>query len=80
MPLVPGQLATSMKSFIQAANQMKQEDANVAIEKYCQHLERIVYDAIRSITITIPPGSIVTVGGPTTQANANPVIIQGTIL
>lgn len=79
MPLVPGQLATSMKGFVQAANKMKQEDANAAIEKYCQQLETVIYNAIRSMTITIPPGSIVTVGGPTTQANVNPVIIQGTI-
>lgn len=66
MALIPGQLANEMKSFISAANKMKQEDADKAIQSFCNSIEKAVFEAIKSITITILPGfiQVVTPSGP----------------
>lgn len=68
-----------MKAFIKSVNKMKQTDADKAIDIYCAHHETEIYDAIRSITITIPPGSIIVSGSPSTQTNLIPIILTGVI-
>lgn len=76
MALQAGSLANEMKSFIKQVNKMKQEDANKAIDTYCTKLEKVVYDAIKSITITIPPGAIQVQGSPSAQTNIATIVIN----
>lgn len=47
--------------------------------QFKQQLTQIIVDAIKSATVTIQPGLIITVGSPTTQSNPSPVIIQNGI-
>ena len=82
--LTPGVLASEMEAFMLATQQMKQEDAKVAIHNYCDSMEKAIYNAIRNVQITIPSGMIQTVGGngggPVTCVNVAPIIIQGTLV
>jgi hypothetical protein len=73
MALQKGLLAKQMNQFILEVNKMKQEDAEKAIENYCNKLEETVYRAIRSITITIPSGFIQVQGTAVAQTNALPI-------
>ena len=79
MPLTAKVLADDMKAFITQVNQMPVEDAATAIDKYCQKLEDVVYNAIKSLEITIPSGAIIVVGSQTTQTNPQPIILTGNI-
>jgi len=83
MALVAQQLATTMKAFIVQVNAKEQTDVDAAIMAFCNELENVIYAAIKSQTITIPPGAIIATGanggGPIVCTNANPVIINGTI-
>lgn len=53
-------------------------DISVAQAKaeFVQQLSQAMIDAIKSITITILPGTIIVAGSPTTQTNPAPIIIQ----
>jgi hypothetical protein len=79
MPLVAKVLANDMKAFITQVNAMPVQDAATAIDKYCQKLEEVVYNAIKSLEITIPSGGIVVVGSQTTQTNPQPIILTGNV-
>lgn len=46
---------------------------------FTQGLADIIEAAIKSATITIPSGSIITVGSPATQTQSVPAIIEGGI-
>ena len=54
----------------------QEEDLDQAITKFSDELASIIADAIKSATITAPPGSIIVVGGPTTQSNPAPIIFN----
>ncbi|SEW37460.1 hypothetical protein [Chitinophaga arvensicola] len=79
MALIAQQLAENMKAHLLKANEHKQEDVSVAIDMHCRQLEQEVYAAIRSITITIPPGAIMvqTAMGP--AANIAPIVLTSTV-
>lgn len=72
-------LAGKLRAFITKVNKMKQTDRAKAIDAFCKEHEEDVYDAIRSITITIPAGSIVVTGTALTQANANPIVLNNVV-
>jgi hypothetical protein len=77
--LVSGKLSKEMKAFIKMANKMTQKDANKAIDEFCNNHEKNIYDAIKSIKITIPPGLIIVSGSPATQTNAAPIVLTNVI-
>jgi hypothetical protein len=77
--LLVGELSGQMQSFMLQVNKMTQEDAEKAIEAYCNQLEKSIYSTIKHITITIPPGAIVVAGSPSTQANPIPIVLNGVI-
>ncbi len=78
MPLIKGLLASKITAFIVKQQTSVQTDPTQAINQFSQQLEDEVYAAIKSITITIPPGlPIVTSVGPATVVG--PILIQGTI-
>lgn len=83
MPLVATTLAVSMKEFILSINTKEQADMDAAITAFCNKLEEVIYTAIKSQTITILPGAVITTGGnsggPVVCTNVTPVIINGTI-
>ncbi|WP_291911012.1 hypothetical protein [Chitinophaga sp. CB10] len=72
-------MSDSLKARMLEANNKKQEDANAAVTAYCEHLEAEVYNALRSITITIPPGAIIvqTAMGP--AANVTPIVLNSIV-
>lgn len=76
MPLVQGQLAKSMKAFIKTLNNKTQEDADVAITLYCNEMEKDIYAAIKSITITIPSGMIQVAGPSGAMTNPAPIVLN----
>lgn len=53
-----------------------QENTDQAVEDFADELSLIITDAIRSATVTALPGTIVTVGSPTTQSNPSPINFQ----
>ena len=57
-------------------NEMEIKDQDTAIDNYCQNFEEIIYTAIKSITLTIPPGKIIVSGSATNQTNIKPIILN----
>jgi len=76
MSLKKGKLARSMKKFILEANELEVQDRDKAIDDYCSTIERVVYDAIKDLTIVIPTGSIVVSGTALTQSNLTPIVLE----
>lgn len=78
--LVPGKFAQDLLSHIEDKNNSVIEKENIkqAIIDYCNKLEELIDERIKSIQITIPPGGIVVAGSPTTQTNVVPIIISTT--
>lgn len=74
-----GQLAQKLNSFITNVNKLSQDDASKAITTFCNEFENDIYEAIRSITITIQPSEIKVIGSPTTQTNLAPIVLIGSI-
>lgn len=70
--LIPGTLSQSLKDFIATLNAVRVEDRDKAIQQFCDIHEKLVYSAIKSMTITILPGQIQVVG---TGAASNPLPI-----
>lgn len=79
MPLKNGKLAGKMKAFILKANQMTQDDAAKATEDFCNEYEKDIYEAIRSITITIPSSYIKVVGSAAAQTNVSPIVLKNAV-
>lgn len=77
--LAVGKLAKSLEAFITKLNSSEQKDPKKSIKEFCEQEEKTIYDAIRSITITIPSGSIVvtTPQGPGT--NTQPIVLQNVV-
>ncbi len=49
-------------------------DLEAAKESFAEQLSLVVYNAIISATVTIPPGACIVAGSSTTQTNPAPVI------
>ena len=77
--LIAGELSNSMRDFVMNVNKIPQEDAEKAINAYCNNLENIIYDAIKSLTITIPPGAIQVQGSSVAQTNLAPIVLEKVI-
>lgn len=77
--LKPGTYAAELKQFILQVNQMSQEDAEKAIEAHCRKQEELIYNAIKSLTITIPPSAIMVAGSAAAQTNPAPIVLTGVI-
>lgn len=76
MPLIAGNLKNQLKIFIQNSNQTKQTDLDQSIDDFCGKIETLVYEAIKSVTITIPSGLVAVAGTATAQVNPFPIIIS----
>jgi len=77
--LVQGEFSQALNTFITNVNKVAVDDQETAITNYCNMIEELVYNAIKSATITILPGKIITVGSPTTQTNVSPIILETSI-
>jgi hypothetical protein len=77
--LKKGALAGDLKKFIAKANKMTQEDAERAIDEYCNNTENAFYKAIKSLTITIPSAAIMVQGSPSAQSNVTPIVLNNVI-
>lgn len=77
--LVSGKLSKSMKTFMKKANKMTQEDADKAIDAYCDNMESSIYSAIKSIQITIPSGAIKVSGTAAAQTNIAPIVLRSSV-
>ena len=75
--LIQGQVKNALKAFITKANQTKQADLDKTVDDFCAAIESVVFTAIKSATITLPPGSVKVAGSPAAQVNVLPIIIQG---
>lgn len=75
MALVKGDLAKELKTFITESNRSVQDDPEVAIDRFCNKIEELVYSAIMSSKITIPIGSIQVQGSPSAQSNLNQIVL-----
>lgn len=75
MPLVPGTIKEPLKLFLKTQNAAKVSDPEAAMDAFCQKIEDLVFQAIKSQTITIPTGLVAVVGSPTAQANPAPIVI-----
>lgn len=79
MALIAEQLANDIKNFIKQSNTEPVKDIDVAIDTYCSNMETAIYNAIKTITITIPTGAIQVQGTSVAQANIVPIILTGTV-
>lgn len=77
--LQPGKLSADIKTFISSLNSSKQENKEVCIQTFCDQMEKCVYDAIKSITVTILTGGVIVVGSSTTQTNAAPIVLTDVV-
>lgn len=81
--LVPGQISEHLKSFILQVNELPVENRDLAVEKFTQEIELIVFNAIRSLTIVIPSSAVIVTGanagGPVLATNLSPIILQGVV-
>jgi len=76
MAIQRGVIKAQIASMIERNKANNAEDGE---EFFAEELTNIVVDAILSITITIPPSAIVTVGSPSTQSNVAPVVLTNTV-
>lgn len=81
--LVEGQLASSLKTFIENLNTTTQEDKDAVITLFCNEIETLIYAAIKSVTIIIQPGTIIVeganTGGPVIANNQLPLTLTNTL-
>lgn len=77
--LIQRAFANKLKAFILKVNKTKQEDIDKAIDAFCKEQEEDVYEAIRSLTITIPPGSIIVATSTGPATNPAPIILNGVV-
>lgn len=72
MALIETSIAAEIYSFIKSNK--GGEDFDVAIRVFSDGLAKVIVDTIKTATVTLAPGSIITVGSDTTQTNATPAI------
>lgn len=77
--LIKKKLSDALKEFILTLNDVEQEDRDEAIQSFCDTQELVVYDAIRSLTITIPPGTINIVTNTGSGTNVGPIVLSNVI-
>jgi hypothetical protein len=77
--LTKGIIATPLEKFILRLNEVEQRDKEKVIKEFCFELETIILDAMRNITITLPPGTIQVQGSAAAQTNIVPIIINKSV-
>ena len=77
--LIKGAIKKILIDFMNSVKDIEQTDIDKSIEAEAENSEEAMYQAIRSLTITIPPGSIVveTTTGP--ALNLSPIILNDVI-
>lgn len=77
--LVKGQIANEIIQRLEQISKIEQTDYEKAIRDHAAHVEQYVFEAIKSLTITIPSGAlqIQTESGP--GFNVQPIILNLTI-
>lgn len=70
MALIPNNLKTSLKSAISAI-QCDPDNADAALDAFCEALANSIDAYIKTATVTVSPGiPVTTAGSPTTQTGA----------
>lgn len=78
--LVKGQISKELFTFVKNQNESVQEDADKAMQDFCNKIEEVVFNAIKSASITLQPGiiTVLTAQGP--AANVTPIQIEESIV
>lgn len=71
--LTEGLISTPVEKFIKKMNKTKQLNPNTSVKEFSKELEKIIFNAIKQATITLPPGTVIVAGSATTQTNAQPI-------
>lgn len=69
-------LADQLQQFIQNQNAQPQKDQNAAIQAFAQEQENLIYQAVKNLQITIPPGVIIVAGPSGAMTNATPIVLS----
>lgn len=77
--LVDGKFAKDLEKFITELNSVEQENLQNSIQSFCSQQEKALYAALRSITIKIPPGSIVVMTSQGPASNPQPILLNNVI-
>lgn len=74
--LISGQITKDLYTFMKSQNNNVITDTDKAFKDFSDEIEKVVFEAIKSATITIPPGSIIvqTSTGPGT--NLQPIVLS----
>ena len=64
---------------MKAKQKQVQTDPDKSLDELAEQLEKVVYDAIKSVTITIPSGQIIVATSTGPAANVQPIILQKSV-
>jgi 2-keto-4-pentenoate hydratase/2-oxohepta-3-ene-1,7-dioic acid hydratase in catechol pathway len=81
MPIVNAVIKSQINALTTSLNSgdVVNKDPDATIDEFTQGLADIIEAAIKSATITIPPGTIITTGSPATQTQSVPGIVNNGI-
>lgn len=79
MSLMKGILAKRLIDFANKIKDIEQTDIDAIIKSEAENEEDAIYEAIRSLTITIPSGSIIVVTPQGSGSNIQPIILNNVI-
>lgn len=74
--LLKDKLRKDLREFIISANNVEQDNVEEAIDRYAAKMEQVIYDAIKSLTVTIPAGAIQVQGTATNQTNTTEIVLN----
>lgn len=81
--LTEGLISKPLLSYLQAQNETVQTDPQAAMQKFCNEIEAIVFNAIKSATVIIQPAAIQVTGansgGPVQSENISPITLNQVI-
>lgn len=74
--LKPKQISNSIIKIVDDLNKVEQKDRKKATEQFAVALEKSIFEAIQSATITIPVGTIQVVTSNGLGSNIKPIILN----
>lgn len=74
--LISGQIKKSLYTFMKSQNSQVIEDTDSALKKFSEEIENVVFEAIKSATITIPPGGIIVQTSTGPGSNIQPIVLS----
>lgn len=77
--LVKGALAKRLIDFANKIKNVEQTDIDAVIKAEAQNEESAIYEAIKSITITIPSGAITVMTPQGPGSNIQPIVLNNVI-